>query len=107
MSLLRALAMTLLLIALLPWGAHLRPAPTLQATAVVAAETASPHRPGDLALKCRKGLAGSSCTAEKALAGQSPAPPAATGGGHRPLAAARALPKGLSPRPGLPPPRLS
>ncbi|MEZ5755826.1 MAG: hypothetical protein R3D90_14055 [Paracoccaceae bacterium] len=106
---LRRLALLLLLIALLPWGAHLRPAAALPAPAEAAVQAALPEVAAQTRLPpCRKGLAGGSyCSADKALPDDPPVAPAAAPGNAGPRTTALALPRGLTPRPGLPPPRLS
>lgn len=106
---LRRLALLLLLIGLLPWGAHLRPAAAPQAPAEAAVQAALHDVGAQTRLPpCRKGLAGGSyCSADKALPDDPPVAPATAQGDHRPRASALALPRGLTPRPGLPPPRLS
>lgn len=110
MSALRTLFLALLLLALLPWGAHLRAMPVPagafaagqgQHLAPVTAEKA--QQP---AVKCRKGLPGSPCTPEaKALLSLA---------GHDrpgtlpflPVQLRGPLPDGMADRPAVPPPRL-
>lgn len=115
MSILRTLALTLLLIALLPWGAY---SGRVQASlarvetplTAIAAGSGSVAMPGPSKtvqmawVKCRKGLAGSRCAPDPALLmAVSPQPQAGPGAGLEGTTVV--LPEGVTPGPTPPPPR--
>lgn len=118
MSILRALLMPVLLVALLPWSAYLGRAPFLAesraAAGIVAAtppEARAAKAPSDAiqkpSIKCRKGLPGSPCTPDvkafftsaEAVHRQRPRLPG--------FEAPSRLAQRLAERPALPPPRLA
>lgn len=118
MSILRALLMPVLLVALLPWGAYLGRTPFLaESRAAAGLVTATPPEaraaktPSDAiqkpSIKCRKGLPGSPCTpdvkafftAAEAVHHQRPRLSGFDGSSR--------IAQGLAERPALPPPRLA
>ena len=111
MSIMRTLLVAFLMVALLPWGAHLRAMPGHAGDSASAQEVERAKSRTEAAqtsaIKCRKGLPGWPCSPEaKALASVSesiwPEAPHLL-----PVRRHDRLPTGLAAPPSLPPPRLA
>jgi hypothetical protein len=116
MTTLRKLWLTVLLVALLPWGAYLRashfqtfpdaPAEASAANLQDSFEPAAQHwAVQKAAIKCRKGVLGSSCSPDS-KAFMTVGSPWSLGMSRQVLLATRdSLPRGMTEGPALPPPR--
>jgi hypothetical protein len=116
MTTLRTLWLTVLLVALLPWGAYLRAAsyqvhpvaPEVGSATTLQGSFESPAQHDVVqkaAIKCRKGVLGSACSPDS-KAFVSFGSPRFPGLGRQVLLAAKdKLPSGMTEGPALPPPR--